>query len=72
MKKEVKYLGHVISENGIKPDPDKVEAIKKYSLPTSVRDIRAFLGLAEWYRRFIPRFSVVAQPLSDLTEGREK
>lgn len=70
--KEVKYLGHIISEEGIKPDPQKVECINSYPIPRNVKDVRAFLGLAGWYRKFIKNFSEVALPLTNLTKKSEK
>jgi len=59
---EVVFLGHVISAEGILVDPRKVEAILKWERPTNVTEIRSFLGLAGYYRRFIEGFSTIASP----------
>ena len=67
-QKKVKYLGHYISEDGIEVDPEKIEAIEKWPNPTSVRHIRQFMGLASYYRRFIPKFAAISAPLTDLTK----
>lgn len=64
----VVFLGHVISSDGISVDPNKVEAVLQWSAPTSVPDIRSFLGLAGYYRRFIEGFSKIARPLTQLTQ----
>ncbi|XP_039313009.1 uncharacterized protein LOC120359490 [Solenopsis invicta] len=66
LKKEVVYLGHVISAEGVKPDPQKVQAVEKFPRPTSAKNIKQFLGLAGYYRRFIPDFSKTAKPLTTL------
>jgi len=64
---EVSFLGHVISRNGIAVDPSKVEAVLSWECPKSVSEIRSFLGLAGYYRRFIEGFSRLALPLTTLT-----
>ncbi|KAA3678006.1 uncharacterized protein DEA37_0008956 [Paragonimus westermani] len=68
MRTEVKYLGHVISQSGVSCDPEKVRKVKEWPTPESVEEIRSFLGLASYYRRFVPRFSHIAKPLTLLTE----
>jgi len=65
--KEVSFLSHVISGNGVAVDPSKVEAVSQWGTPKSVIEIRSFLGLAGYYRRFIEGFSKLALPLTRLT-----
>ena len=65
---EVDFLGHVVSSTGIKMDADKVAAIQKWPTPTCVRDVRSFHGLVNYYRKFIPNFSHLSAPLTDLTK----
>ena len=67
VKREVAYLGYVVSSDGISPDSAKVDAVRKFPQPSSLKTLRSFLGLASYYRRFIPQFSVVASPLHALT-----
>ena len=66
-REEVKYLGHYVSAAGIRVDPKKVSAVKEYPIPKTVTEVRAFLGLAGYYRRFCKEYSKVARPLHDLT-----
>ncbi|KAL5560227.1 hypothetical protein UlMin_036438 [Ulmus minor] len=68
----VQFLGHVISKEGITVDPVKIEAVSKWSAPTSVTEIRSFLGLAGYYRRFVEGFSSLAAPLTALTKKDKK
>lgn len=70
--KRLKYLGHVIDEEGIRPDPEKVAPIKNYPPPNDVKGVRRFIGLAGWYRRFIPNFSALASPITDLIRAKTK
>ena len=65
---KVNYLGHVFSAAGMEPDPQKVAAVHDWTTPTNVSDLRSFLGLASYYRRYIPRFADIAAPLHHLTE----
>jgi hypothetical protein len=62
----VKFLGHTISGDGISVDPSKVQEVMDWKPPTSVHQIRSFLGLAGYYRRFIPDFSRIAKPMTEL------
>ncbi|CAL2238354.1 unnamed protein product [Prunus armeniaca] len=67
LRRKVDFLGHVISAEGIYMDPRKVEAVVNWVQPTSVTEIRSFLGLAGYYRRFVEGFSSIATPLTQLT-----
>jgi hypothetical protein len=67
---EIKFLGHVISPNNISPDPAKITAVQEWPCPRTVRDIRAFLGLTGYYRRFIQNYAHKALPLTNLTKDK--
>ncbi|GKA46530.1 putative nucleotidyltransferase, ribonuclease H [Tanacetum coccineum] len=64
----VQFLGHVIDSNGVHVDPAKIEAIKNWAAPTTPTEVRQFLGLAGYYRRFIKEFSLISKPLTKLTQ----
>ncbi|XP_048484046.1 uncharacterized protein LOC125490066 [Plutella xylostella] len=66
LRTEVAYLGHIIGEHGVKPNPEKIKAVSEYPIPNSPKDIKSFLGLVSYYRRFIPDFSKLAKPLTSL------
>lgn len=61
--KKVKYLGHEVSSDGIHPNPDKVSAVQEWPIPKTEKELRGFLGLAGYYRRFIQGFALIAAPL---------
>ncbi|UYV70710.1 hypothetical protein LAZ67_8000342, partial [Cordylochernes scorpioides] len=64
--KTITVLGHEVSENGIRPDQEKIRAVRDFATPRSLKEVRSFLGLSSYYRRFIPNYAHVAQPLNDL------
>ena len=66
-KTHVQYLGHLVSGKGIKPLPEKLESVKKMPAPTTPKEIKQFLGLVGYYRKFIPRFADIARPMTNLT-----
>ncbi|CAK1582935.1 unnamed protein product [Parnassius mnemosyne] len=70
--KEIKMLGFIISTEGIKTDPDKIRAIQEFPAPKKIKQLRAFLGLCNFYRRFIPNYSESIIPLCDLLKKGRK
>ena len=68
LRSEVSFLGHVVSRAGVSMQQHKVDAVRNWPLLKSVKDVRAFLGLAGFYRRFVRGFAAIAQPLTDLTK----
>lgn len=64
LRKEVAYLGHLVTQNGVKPNPDKIKAIKNYPIPSTTKQIKGFLGLLGYYRRFINNFAKITKPLT--------
>lgn len=69
---QVTYLGHVVSPEGIAPDADKISTVKEFPRPHNIKTVRSFLGLANYYRRFIKDFSKTAAPLNKLLRKDQK
>ena len=67
-KSEIHYLGHLISPEGISPLPNKLDSIKHMPVPNSTKEIKQFLGLTGYYRKFVPRFADISRPLTTLTK----
>ena len=68
MQKETQYLGFLISEDGNMADPDKVKVLRQMLPPTCVGEVRSFIGMCRYYRRFIPNSSAIAKALIRLTK----
>ncbi|KAK3755142.1 hypothetical protein QZH41_020562, partial [Actinostola sp. cb2023] len=68
----VKYLGHIISENGIETDPDKIEALRTWPVPDCFDELRSFLGFSGFYRKFVQNYAKMVKPLTDLAAGMMK
>ena len=72
LQRVVEFLGHVVSDQGVSTDPKKVEAVRSWPVPQSPKDVRSFLGLCSYYRRFVRSFSEIAKPLQRLTEKGQR
>ena len=67
-RQHVEFLGHIVSSAGVQTDPKKLKAVNRYPPPTDVKTLRSFLGLASYYRRFVPGFAATASPMHALTK----
>jgi hypothetical protein len=72
LKTELIPLGHVVASEGVRPDPEKIKAITDFPTSKNTTDIKSFLGLAGYYRKFTPQFSKCAKPLNDLLKKNQK
>ena len=66
LKKQIKYLGHIITDESVRPDPGKISAVQRFLIPENQKHIRMFLGLCGFYRRFIQNFALISKCLSDV------
>lgn len=72
LQTQVTFLGHVVSERGVQPNPDNVKKVQEWPIPSSVKHARQFLGMASYYRRFVKGVSDIAHPMVELTKKHTK
>lgn len=72
LRKEVEFLGHIVTTEGVKPNPAKVDAVVNWPIPKTPKELKSFLGTISYYRRFIPGFANIAKPLTKQLRGKSK
>jgi hypothetical protein len=72
LQEEVTFLGHVVSADGIRPNPDNVTKILEMPIPTKAKEVRQLLGMGSYYRRFIPNFAQMVRPMVELTRKNQE
>src|SRR5436190_3909218 len=72
LRKEVAYLGHIVTKDGIRPNPDKINTVKSFPIPKTPKEIKQFLGLIGYYRKFIPNFAKITKPLTQCLKKDNK
>lgn len=72
MQESVEYLGHRLDAEGIRATPEKVAAIMRAPMPTNVQQLRSFLGLLNYYHKFLPNLATIVQPLNELLQKNRK
>lgn len=71
-QEKLRFLGHLVSSGGISPDPEKIRAVREWKTPTTETELRGFLGLCGYYRRFVPGYAKIAAPLHNLIGGSSR
>ena len=72
LQQSVRFLGHVVSAQGVAPDPDKIQAVRDWSVPQTVKEVRGFVGFTSYYRKFINNFAQIMHPITELTGKKKK
>lgn len=70
--KKIRYVGYLLNEEGLGPDPGKTSAVLEFPAPRNIRETRRFMGMAGWYRRFLPNFAVLTGPITDLLKENRR
>jgi transposase InsO family protein len=70
-QKEVRFLGYILGENGLRTDPDKIAAVVNFPAPKTIKELRRFIGMCGWYRRFIGNFATLIAPMSELLKTKK-